>query len=40
MKISNTTYSFFITSSKTISFLIENEKIICKDIEEICKEIE
>lgn len=40
MKISNNTYEFFLSSSKTISFLIENEKIICKDKDEICKEIQ
>lgn len=40
MKISNNTYEFFLSSSKTISFLIKNEKIICKDKDEICKEIE
>ena len=39
-KISNNTYEFFLSSSKTISFLIENEKIICKDKDEICKEIQ
>ena len=40
MKISNNSYEFFLSSSKTISFLIENEKIICKDKDEICKEIQ
>ncbi|MBP7769916.1 MAG: hypothetical protein KA055_02190 [Aliarcobacter sp.] len=38
-KKSSNTYEFFLTPSKTISFLFENEKIICNDEEEICQEI-
>ena len=40
VKISQKSYEFFLSSSKTISFSLEDEKIICKSDEEICKEIE
>ena len=40
VKISNNSYEYFLLASKTISFSLEDEKIICKSVEEICKEIE
>ena len=40
VKISKNSYEYFLLASKTISFSLEDEKIICKSVEEICKEIE
>lgn len=40
MKKSQNSYEFFLTSTKTILFNLEDEKIVCKSEEEICKEIE
>ena len=40
VKISQNSYEYFLLASKTISFSLEDEKIICKSVEEICKEIE
>ncbi|MDZ7820305.1 MAG: hypothetical protein U5K55_17640 [Aliarcobacter sp.] len=39
-KISQKSYEFFLSSNKTISFSLEDEKIICNSEEEICKEVE
>lgn len=39
-KISNNMYEFYLSSSKSVLFSLENEKFICKSEEEICKEIE
>ena len=38
-KTSTNTYDFFLAPNKKISFLFENEKIICNDLEKICEEI-
>jgi hypothetical protein len=38
-KISQKSYEFFLSPNKSISFSLEDEKIICKSDEEICKEI-
>ncbi len=40
VKISKNSYEYFLLASNTISFSLEDEKIICKSVEEICKEIE
>ena len=40
VKISKNSYEYFLLASKTISFSLEDEKIICNSVEEICKEIE
>lgn len=39
-KLSQKSYEFFLSNAKSISFSLEDEKIICKSDEEICKEIE
>ena len=38
-KISDNSYEFYLSSSKSILFLYENEKMLCKSEEDICKEI-
>ena len=38
-KISDKSYEFYLSSSKSISFLFEDEKLVCKSEEELCKEI-
>ncbi len=38
-KISDKSYKFYLSSSKSISFLFEDEKLVCKSEEELCKEI-
>ena len=38
-KISDKSYEFYLSSSKSISFLFEDEKLVCKSEEDICKEI-
>jgi prepilin-type N-terminal cleavage/methylation domain-containing protein len=38
-KISDHSYEFYLSSSKSILFSYENEKIVCKSEENICKEI-
>ena len=38
-KISNNSYTFYLLADKEILFSFEDEKIICKSDEEICKEI-
>ena len=38
-KISDKSYKFYLSSSKSISFLFEDEKLVCKSEEDICKEI-
>jgi len=40
IKISDKSYQFYLSSSKVIGFLFENEKIICNSEYEICKELE
>ena len=39
-KISNSSYTFYLSSDKNISFSFENEKFLCKSSVELCKEIE
>ena len=39
-KVSQNSYEFFLSNSKTILFSLEDEKIICKSDKEICMEIE
>lgn len=38
-KISDKSYEFYLSSSKSILFLFEDEKLVCKSEEELCKEI-
>ena len=38
-KISDKSYEFYLSSSKSILFLFEDEKLVCKSEEDICKEI-
>ena len=38
-KISDKSYKFYLSSSKSILFLFEDEKLVCKSEEELCKEI-
>ena len=38
-KISNSSYTFYLSSDKNISFSFENEKFLCKSSLELCKEI-
>ena len=38
-KISDKSYKFYLSSSKSISFLFEDEKLVCNSEEELCKEI-
>ena len=38
-KISDKSYKFYLSSSKSILFLFEDEKLVCKSEEDICKEI-
>ena len=38
-KISDKSYEFYLSSSKSISFSFEDEKLVCKSEEDICKEI-
>jgi prepilin-type N-terminal cleavage/methylation domain-containing protein len=38
-KNSNNSYEFYLSSSKSILFSFEDEKLVCKSVEEICKEI-
>lgn len=38
-KISDKSYQFYLSSSKAILFLLEDEKFLCKSEKEICKEI-
>ena len=38
-KISDKSYEFYLSSSKSILFSFEDEKLICKSEEELCKEI-
>ncbi|MDD2887151.1 MAG: prepilin-type N-terminal cleavage/methylation domain-containing protein [Aliarcobacter sp.] len=39
-KISNNSYTFYLSSDKNILFSFEDEKIICKSSVELCSEIE
>ena len=39
-KISDTSYTFYLSNSKNILFSFENGKFICKSAFEVCKEIE
>ena len=39
-KISDTSYTFYLSNSKNILFSLENGKFICKSAFEVCKEIE
>lgn len=39
-KISDKSYTFYLSNSKNILFSLENGKFICKSAFEICKEIE
>ncbi len=39
-KISNNSYSFYLSSDKSVLFSLENEKYLCKSEAELCKEIE
>lgn len=39
-KISNNSYTFYLSPDKNIQFSFENEKIICKSSVELCSEIE
>ena len=38
-KISNNSYTFYLSSDKNIEFSFENEKFLCKSSVELCKEI-
>ena len=38
-KISDISYKFYLSSSKAILFSFEDEKLVCKSEEELCKEI-
>lgn len=38
-KISNNSYTFYLSSDKNIDFSFENEKFLCKSSVELCKEI-
>jgi type II secretory pathway pseudopilin PulG len=38
-KTSDKSYEFYLSSSKSILFLFEDEKLVCKSEEELCKEI-
>lgn len=38
-KISDNSYTFYLSSSKSILFSFEDEKLVCKSEEDICKEI-
>ena len=38
-KISDNSNEFYLSSSKSILFLYDNEKMLCKSEEDICKEI-
>ena len=39
-KISNNSYSFYLSSDKSVLFSFEDEKFLCKSKAELCKEIE
>ena len=39
-KISNNSYTFYLSNDKNITFSFENEKFLCKSSVELCKEIE
>ncbi len=39
-KISDKSYTFYLSNSKNVLFSLENGKFICKSAFEICKEIE
>jgi len=38
-KISNNSYTFYLSSDKNIDFSFENEKFLCKSSVELCSEI-
>lgn len=38
-KISNNSYTFYLSTDKNIEFSFENEKFLCKSSVELCKEI-
>ena len=38
-KISNNSYTFYLSPDKNIEFSFENEKFLCKSSVELCKEI-
>ena len=38
-KISNNSYTFYLSNDKNITFSFENEKFLCKSSVELCKEI-
>ena len=38
-KISNNSYTFYLSLDKNIEFSFENEKFLCKSSVELCKEI-
>ncbi len=39
-KISDKSYTFYLSNDKNILFSLENDKFICKSLFEVCKELE
>ncbi len=39
-KISNNSYTFYLSSDKNIEFFFEDERFLCKSSDELCSEIE
>ena len=39
-KISNNSYTFYLSTDKNIEFSFENENFLCKSSVELCSEIE